>query len=360
MNSYSFADRYKAAGLAPGNDVIALRQAPFEKLRKEADVSIILDLSRLYFGLPLLNGAEWFREAFAESDLSFSMIDNEREASVLSACLLGAIIDDGNIYAAIAPLVTSAGGARTPLSSIDLLEYARQAIAKHSVTSRQGNSADISKIKLPAKGKAVASIDSVIEEANWAALAEIVKAVSAESLDATKTLTNQVFAVIKPMADQVRDLREEVDMLWWYVGGWSRILEKPFTELDIGTAALMAGLDLASLVQGESGPVAASAILHRLVVNQRTDGQEQIFLDAAIDSVPSGTLSSFDLSAKIAQVGDLCPVLCALIKAEDIGTGSSWHAAFKKVTGLEASINFRPLELAMQVYRESLLIAQVE
>lgn len=360
MTGYHFADRYKSAGLAPGNDVIALRQEPFENLRKSANVSMILDLSRLYFGLLVPYGAEWFREAFAETDLSFSMIDNEREASVLSACLLGAIIDDGNIFAAIAPLVASAGGARTPLSNSDLLEYARQAIAKHSVASRQENSADITKIKLPAKAKAVASMATIIETSDWGSLAETVKAVSAESLEATKTLTNQIFSVIKPMAEQVRDLREEVNMLWWYIGGWSHALEKPFAELDIGTSALMAGLDLARLVQGESGPTAASAILHRLVVNHRSDGQTPISLDTAIDSVPSGTISSFDFTAQIAQVGDLCPILCALSKAEDIGTGSSWHAAFKKATGLEASVPFKPLDLAMQVYRESLLIAQVE
>jgi hypothetical protein len=49
-----------------------------------------------------------------------------------------------------------------------------------------------------------------------------------------------------------------------------------------------------------------------------------------------------------------------LTKAEEIGSGSAWHAAFKKASGLEATIQFSPLELAMQVYRESLLVAQIE
>lgn len=360
MSSYNFADRYRAAGLAPGHEIIALRQVPFDNLRKDADVAIILDLTRLYFGLPVVDGAEWFREAFAETDLSFSMIDNEREASVLSACLLGAIIDDGNVFAAIAPLVAAAGGARTPLSSTDLLEYARQAVAKYSVASRQAQSVDVTKIKLPAKGKAAAAMDAVVQTPEWASLGEVVKTVSSESLEATKTLTNQIFSVVKPLAAQVRDLQEEVSMLWWYIGGWSRALEKPFTELDIGTSALMAGLDLGNLVQGESGPAAAAAILHRLVVTPRTDGQDPLSLDVAVDSVPFGTFPGFEFIGKISQVGDLCPVLCALSKAEEVGTGSAWHAAFKKITGLEASMTFTPLELAMQVYRESLLIAQVE
>lgn len=76
--------------------------------------------------------------------------------------------------------------------------------------------------------------------------------------------------------------------------------------------------------------------------------------------MPVGTFPRLEFPKDIAQVSDLSPVLCALAKAEEIGSGSAWHAAFKKTTGLEATMPFSPLELAIQVYRESLLAAQVE
>lgn len=360
MSSYNFADRYKSAGLAPGHEIIALRQAPFDKLKKDASLDVILDLTRLYFGLPVPQGANWFREAFAETDLSFSLVDNEREASVLSACLLAAIIDDGQIFAALAPLVTAAGGARRPLSCPDFLEEARQALGRHAVESREDSAADVTKIRLPIKGKAVTALEAIVEAQDWGKFSDVMKGTSAEALEATKTLANQVFSVVQPLAAQVRDLREEVSMLWWYIGGWSRTLEKPFAELDVATAALMAGLDLAQLVDGDCGPSAAPAILHRLVIGSRAEIVEKLTLNEAVDSLPIGTLSSMGVPSGISKIGDICVVYSALTKADEIGSGGAWHASFKRATGVDATISFSPLQLAIQMYRESLLAAQIK
>ena len=51
MAGFNFADRYKIAGLAPGPEIIGLRQEPFERLRKELTPSRAVELTRLYFGL---------------------------------------------------------------------------------------------------------------------------------------------------------------------------------------------------------------------------------------------------------------------------------------------------------------------
>ena len=92
MSNFNFGDSYKAAGLNPGPDIIGLRQEPFNQLLEQIDSQMTMDFTRLLYGLPIPRGTEWFREAFAETDPSFSMVDNEREAAVLSACLLNAAI----------------------------------------------------------------------------------------------------------------------------------------------------------------------------------------------------------------------------------------------------------------------------
>lgn len=360
MPSYNFADQYRTAGLAPGPEIIRLRQAPFDKLRKSIDRRTILNLTRLYFGFPVPDGTDWFQAAFGETDASFSMVDNEREASVLSACLLAAALEDGNVLAGLAPVVAAAGGGRNPLVRLEFIEEARQALAAHSIASRQKNAADVSNIKQPTKSKVAASVDALVAAPDWAKGGEAIKLAGSESFEASETLANQVLAVLAPLAEQVRDLREEVSMLWWYIGGWSRALGKPFAELDLGLAALMAGLDLAHLAQGESGPAAAPAILHRLVIDSRAGGNEKISLEAAVDALPAGAFQRLAIPASVDSVSDLCPVLTALAKADKIGGGGAWHAAFKKASGLEAAMLFLPLELAMQVYRESLLLAQVD
>ena len=136
MISFNFADQYKAAGLAPGPEIIRLRQEPFNKLRKNIDLLKILNLTRLYFGIPVTDGVDWLRDAFRETDASFSMLENEREVSVLSVCLLAAALEDGHVSAGLSPLVAAAGGYRKPLVSPEFIEDAKQTLALHSVNSR--------------------------------------------------------------------------------------------------------------------------------------------------------------------------------------------------------------------------------
>lgn len=360
MPSYNFADQYKAAGLAPGPEIIRLRQAPFDKLRKDIGSNALLDLTRLYFGLPVPDGTDWFRDAFLETDPSFSMLDNEREASVLSACLLAAALEDGNVLAGLAPVVTALGGNRTPLVHPEFVEDARQALAANSVASRQKNAADVNKIKQPAKCKLAASVDVLLTAPDWPKTGESIKLAGSESFEASKALANQVISVISPLAEQVRDLREEVSMLWWYIGGWSRSLDKPFADMDVGLAALMAGLDLAHLTQGKSGPAAAPAILQRLVIGSRSGGDEKISLRSAVEALPAGVFQRLAIPKNVSMVGDICPILTALTKADDIGGDGAWLTAFKKTSGLDATLTLSPIELAMQVYRESLLLSQVD
>lgn len=359
MPSYNFADHYKAAGLAPGPEIIALRQAPFEKLRVAADIALILNLTRLYFGLPTPGGNGWFREAFSETDISFSLLENEREVAVLSACLLAAILADGHICAALAPLVASAGGRRDPVLCPEFLETARQALVNHSVSSRKIQALNVSNIKLPVKNKVSATLDALVANPEWQKFADAIKATGNESFEATKALATQTLSVLPVLVEQVQNLREEVSMLWWYVGGWSRVLDKPFAELDVGVAALMAGTDMAHLVQGDSGPAAAQAILYRLINVSRPDMSGELSLEAAVDALPEGTYLRLEIPESIARVSDLCPVLCALMKSDEIGRGDTWHGAFRKASGLDATTRFTPLELAMQIYREFLLVEQV-
>jgi hypothetical protein len=120
----------------------------------------------------------------------------------------------------------------------------------------------------------------------------------------------------------------------------------------------MAGLDLAHLSQGESGPIAAPAILHRLVIGSRVNENKKISLKAAVDTLPPDTFQQLEIPKNISSVSDLCPILAALAKADEIG--NSWHIAFKKVSGFDAGTKFLPIDLALQVYRESLLLAQID
>lgn len=364
MAGFNFADRYKAAGLAPGPDIIRLRQEPFNKLRKAMSVDRVITLIRLLFELPEPdeNNSTWLREAFAETDPSFTMLDNAREAAVLSSCLLSAAFqerDKGHIEAGLAVL-TMAANNRTPHVMPTLINDAQHHLDSLSVEMRTPPEVDVAKIRRPAQSKIPGEADEFAKAPDWNKTAALFKKASEEYQAGVGTLAQQTFSVVSQLVRYAELLREELEMLWWYVGGWSKVLDKPFGELDLSVAAVMAGIDLAALVRTPPGPVAARAILHRLIWTGRKSKAASIPVKDAVDALPDDTLQQLKFGDALKSVPDLCPVLTALQKATEIGKGTAWHGAFRRVTSLKEDFAFKPLDLAMQVYREAMLIALID
>lgn len=357
MAEFNFADNYRAAGLSPGPDIIRLRHDPFEKLRKGIEATTSVDLTRLYFGFPIARGAEWFREVFGETDPSFSLYENGREVAVLAGGLLSAAIADGKMHAALAPLAAAAAGLRKPAVWPELLVQAQHALSAKAIADRQRERSNTDLIKLPPKSKVPAEADALAQGADWNKAASMFKKISNEAYEAAKNLASQTAEVVRPLAYDVADLREEVAMLWWHIGGWSRIMERPFAELEPAVAAVMAGLDLADLCNSHTGPAAAPAILQRTIMVGRQTPTPAVTLNDAVDALPSDVLARMSPSEIMASVPDICPILTAFGKARDIGSGTTWHGAYQKASGLEPSAKFKLLDLALQVYRERQLLA---
>lgn len=290
---------------------------PFDTLRKSIDPALAVNLTRLYFGLDVPKGTDWFRDAFSATDSSFSMYDNQREAAVLAAGLLEAAFNEGKTYAGLAPLTAAAAGGREPLLRPELLELAKAALITDAVNGRQRTAANPTSIKLPGKSKAPPEIAALSTSADWSQLGTILNQIVSESNDWTKTLANQVFGVVKPLSEQVADLREEVDMLWWHVGGWSRALDKPFADLKPALVAVMAGLDLADLSRTARGIAAAPSILQRTVALAHRTKTVSVVVSNAVDAMSADELDSLELEDALDSGPDICPVLTAFAKARE-------------------------------------------
>lgn len=360
MGVCNFADSYKAAGLFPGPEIIGLRQEPFDKLSKELNTQMVFDLTRLYFGLSVPNATEWFREAFSETDVSFSMVDNAQEVAVLASCILKEAIANGKGIAALAVLTTSAGGNRNPLVFPELIEEARLAMIDIAVEHRNNQKVDIKQIKLPVKTTIHEEADALAAAPDWVKTVKLFKTVDDENIKSVKNLSNQIQKVLHPLVNEVTDLQEEVSMLWWHIGGWSRILEKPFIELSPELVAAMAGLDLADLSKTLAGPVAVPAILHRTIFASNSANTTKATVKGAVNSFPTEAFEKLKLGDGLKGVSDVCPVLTGFLKAYEVGESPAWEIAFKKSTQLDASVSFDLLELAMQVYRERSLLAAID
>ena len=358
MTEFNFADSYRAAGLTLGPEALRTRQEPFDKPRQTIDAQTAIDLIRIYFGLPVPRGTDWFRDAFQATDASFSLIDNAREASVLAAGLLEvATTADGKVYAALATLTTAACGLRQPRVRPELIDLMRGEIQERAVSDRRHATVKPEQIRLPATASKLSpELTALSQSPDLAKASALLKQVSEESAGITRTLANQVLAFIQPLAAQVLTLREEVEMLWWYVGGCSRMLDKPFVELDLGLTAVLAGIDMADMSRSATGPAAAPAIFQRIIAACRKAGTKKIAIKDAVDALPRDQLDRLKLPNALGTVSEICPVLTAYAKAKEIGASPAWHVAYANATGLEAGAAFAPLELAVQAFRERLLL----
>lgn len=352
--TFNFADSYRVAGLNPGHDTLKLRQEPFDSLLNNIDVHMAIKLIRIYFGLPSQDNAEWFRAAFGETDTSFSLIDNAREAAVLASGLLNAAMDNGESYAALAVLTTAAGN-REPIVRDNLIQKAINSLNQKSISERQHTLKSASTLKVPQQIKTPEEFDSTDLEQ----VAKMMQKHTDEIYNIVKNIVSQARNIITPLHAEVDALREEVEILWWHIGGWSRILEKPFSELDLAVSASMAGLDLAALIHSSTGPAAAPAILHRTIYSGRQSDIEKITVAEMANSFHEESLKLLKIDFhQLSNNCDIFPTLTALAKASEIGVGDSWFSSYEKLTNLNPNdISFKPLELAMQVYREHLLLS---
>ncbi|TWA92610.1 GTPase-associated system all-helical protein GASH [Bradyrhizobium stylosanthis] len=351
MTKLNFADRYAQAGLSPGGAIIASRQAPAERILKEIAVPRIFDLVQLYFGRSDLD-LTWLRDEFIQEDAAFSLINNQRECVVLATTMLEAKVAEGNSYTLLALLTASLAGKRCSLEFGWLLDAAKDKFSEQAVAARRPDKID-PKVKV-AKSHPKLSEELVASPVNdWPTLLANIGKVRAEASEASATIATQASSILGAVDKQMRYLREETQILWWVFGEHSRTFNRPFSSYSPGAAAVIAGVDLGNLTTASVlGPIAAPAILERVLrlTNMKADHQKCRLADA-LDGIEPSELQGLQLRKD--QPSNIFPITMAIGKAKE--NPGSWYSTFEKLTGMNATIEFAPIELATQIYYEHLL-----
>ena len=358
MTSFNFGDNYRAAGINPGPEVLKLRLAPFEDMKSKIDVHMAINLTRLFFELPVPGGTDWFRNAFSEADPSFSLIDNAREASVLAGGLLEAAIEDGKVFAGLAVLTASFGGQRAPSVQVELVPHARASLLKLAVSRKSVVTLAPAGILNPAPTKLGAQFEVLAATPDLNQLIQLVPAVGAESSELVKTLASQVATVVRPAVAQIEQLKEEINMLWWHIGGWSNLIDSALKDFELPMAAALSAIDLADLCKASVGVAAAQPILSRSIADGR-NALTQISILDLLSSAKDHDLRKLKINTKIKSVQDICPILASLDSFIDNADIPSWREDFEKRAGVSLETKLDALVFAMQVYRERLLLSLI-
>lgn len=352
MAEISFADRYAEIGLAPGADIIAARSAPATRIVDDAPTQHIFAMVKAYFEIADVE-LEWFCEQFRQEDTAFSLVNNEREVRLLCAAILDELIAANDDVAILSVVTAHGAGCRLPKEFRWLVTRAEQALIDCAVSSRRAQTVD-PKVINTATPKLAEEI-AAITNGDWAGLLSALGKIRNEATSSVRTTAGQTTKALTELTRQVKLQREENQMLWWLMGGYSRALSRPFDQFTASQTAIIAATDLGALTAtSRLGPVAAGAMLDRMIgTSKKARGQQEKSLDAVVDSLDRDDLRKLELPVEKIPA-PLSLISTALVLARDLGPGA-WQNRFRDLTGQPASLNIEPVAISELLYREILL-----
>lgn len=140
----------------------------------------------------------------------------------------------------------------------ELLGQAQHLLTSSSIQSRQRRKIVTPQITRPTENTATAIIDSF-------------EALYQEAIESL--VTNAVLD------------REEIDILWWVLGGWSSICSKSLDGMNVSQKAIVSGLEIASILRRVPGQVHKNLVNRFIPNDEEIDGIE--LLERLGDMLPS-------------------------------------------------------------------------
>lgn len=335
------------------------RWAGVAAIRKIAQVDEIEALARLALKSrqqPMASVLEKIVGAFANEDSEFTAAKNARELEVLAAITLvhlSQTLDDS--FAPTAALVITTalvGGARTPQLPLDLYKLGEHALQQLSIVrNRRPSVTEPSKsAKLtfePAAAKARAQFDA-------ATLGDAFILAGTAASNTLNAVQASNAAAISALATRLRQQDEELQMLWWLIGGRSEFLACDFDDVPSAIQPLIFAKELAEHTEFLPGPASLRAILSRAGVGNH----EQLVLSAAIGAFKTEWLQALVQDKVPSPV--TCPIHYAIQRQIETGPGTDWVPGWAAATELSKELALTPITLAELFYRERLLLDEVE
>jgi hypothetical protein len=349
---FDFIEIYRRMVPSASREVVAAREKAHRDLFPEVKTTErVYALCRLAFELPEEPNAiaEWFEKPIKNSDPHFSIKIDIAEAGRIAGALLRHLIADNDLQAALCVLSVSYSGKRAPVDAGDLLEASRDAIVKAG--KRRGMTFPSSKLAYPA-GKPLDPEFAAIEGSfSGASVKAGIEAAVADLRGSSTRFAASANLAYQSLRNDAARLADEVDLLWWHLGDWSELLEKPRSQLLPPALALVCGADMGALVREMPGPYGAYGILRRTVGEF---GDKTVRLDDAIDALDPIDIPR--LACKLSpESSPVFPVHAAIKLATERGKGA-WANAFYEVAKDLKNVVVTHFDLSVQIYRERLLI----
>lgn len=353
MADLNFVEAYRDMQPAASRDVIVAREASYKTILKDApkDITKLLDLVRLYFDLSPIDDTaldNWFGKALRQKDKVFSLQRDKEEAARIAALGLLGIVQNGFPVTPALVVAASFSGKRRTLDDGRVVSAAVSALADNARTRGLGFTARVPNAKL----STAAPLATITAGSDPAAIKTALEAVGAEyksALSATVTGVNQA---LEDLVRENRRLAEEVDLLWWHLGGWSYLLNAPLKSIDPLAVPIVIGNDVASMISTLPGPHGALGIIRQALGDGCNEEQK---LSDTLRALPSSSRAVL-LNNFPAGGNDIAPLHFGLRALEFEASGPSQASVFKRSTQLSFDIKLTRFEIARQAFYERMFI----
>lgn len=181
---------------------------------------------------------------------------------------------------------------------------------------------------------------------------EALELLAAASSDVIKTLAERQFEWEQLTARYLSIQDEELNMLWWLLGGRSHKFGQTFADIPRDQRPIVLACELADATFAIPGAASIKSLLARAGV----DDLEPLTMAAAVQSLSTEWLRDVcpaDLQAKISPV--TTPLHEAFKRRLEVD-GESWVAGWASVCDIDPGIKLSPLQLADLCYCEQLVL----
>lgn len=346
---------YREVSIEADDAQRALRLEAISMLAKNADCGLAEGLVRLAFNIsrhqPTSTALDRVHDCFREKDPTFDPAASAREIQILAgACLVemfNSVSHIGNI-AALSVATASLGKSRKPELPMDLPALADQAVDQLSVEARVRP--DLSEYRKtlalkisdnyeePAEGEAAEAIDA-------SDLSRLAKEVQS----ALRTVANRQTRMVGSLEQFIKVQDEELQVLWWFLGGRSNDLDCDFAQIPSAAQPLVLAKELADETYILPGLRTVRPLMARAGLNEKT----KMSLPDVINGTPVDWLKQLMDDSSPSPVTQ--PIHFAVSRRLEVEDEKSWVEAWAGTSGIKATQKFNTLELGELFYREQLL-----
>lgn len=276
---------------------------------------------------------------------------NDRELQILSGSVLAYVLDRDDEIAAYAALTISTAsmvGARPYDLPMNLTQLAEYALVRISELNRaRPDLRSISTISPISFTETKAKLDEQPDVGGMAAALEVY---ATEVNRGFEALRNEVSAINTKNEKFLAVQDEELNLLWWIIGGYCSDLGKSFRDISENARALVLGSELAGMTSFLPGPPSIKAMLCRAGLSPEI----AIPIPKAVNACSSEWLNSV-INRQSGNSPLFEPIHLAIYRKLESNDDTSWIEGWTTECNLDKELAFSITDIGWLFYCECLI-----